>query len=66
MTTPLEHVSDLAAYVTEAPTSFHAAAEASRRLVAAGFTAVDERVGGTLRLRRGRRSGPRSRRRRGR
>jgi aspartyl aminopeptidase len=45
MTAPLEHVRDLAAFVTEAPTSFHAAAEVSRRLVASGFTVVDERAG---------------------
>ena len=45
MTAPLEHVRDLAAFVAEAPTSFHAAAEVSRRLVASGFTVVDERAG---------------------
>lgn len=43
MTAPLEHARDLAAFVTEAPTSFHAAAEVSRRLVGAGFAVVDER-----------------------
>ena len=44
MSAPLEHVRVLAAFVTESPTSFHAAAEGARRLVAAGFTAVDERA----------------------
>jgi aspartyl aminopeptidase len=43
MSAPLDHVRDLAAFVTESPTSFHAAAEGSRRLVAAGFKLVDER-----------------------
>lgn len=43
MSDALEHVRDLAAFVTASPTSFHAAAEVSRRLVIAGFTAVDER-----------------------
>lgn len=43
MSDALEHVRDLAAFVTASPTSFHAAAEVSRRLVSAGFTAVDER-----------------------
>ena len=45
MSASLEHVRDLVDFVTESPTSFHAAAEGSRRLVAAGFTKVDERVG---------------------
>jgi len=39
---PLEHARDLAAFVTASPTSFHAAAEAVGRLVAAGFVPVDE------------------------
>lgn len=34
---------DLGAFVTASPSSFHAAAEAARRLEAAGFTALDER-----------------------
>jgi aspartyl aminopeptidase len=38
----LEHARDLAAFVTAAPTSFHAAAEGARRLTAAGFVEVDE------------------------
>jgi aspartyl aminopeptidase len=41
----LEHVRDLASFVTASPTSFHAAAEGVRRLVDAGFTPVDERLG---------------------
>ena len=45
MSASLEHVRDLVDFVTESPTSFHAAAEGSRRLVAAGFTEVDERAG---------------------
>lgn len=38
----LGHVNDLAAFVAESPSSFHAAAEAARRLDAAGFTGLDE------------------------
>ncbi|SLM88511.1 M18 family aminopeptidase [Brachybacterium nesterenkovii] len=34
---------DLGAFVTASPSSFHAAAEAARRLEAAGFTALDDR-----------------------
>lgn len=34
---------DLCAYIDRSPTPFHAAAEAAKRLVAAGFTALDER-----------------------
>ena len=45
MSASLEHVRDLADFVTESPTSFHASAEGSRRLVAAGFAEVDERAG---------------------
>ena len=45
MSASLEHVRDLASFVTASPTSFHAAAEGVRRLVDAGFTAVDERLG---------------------
>ena len=45
MSASLEHVRDLAAFVTESPTSFHAAAEGARRLVADGFITVDERAG---------------------
>ena len=44
MSASLEHVRDLAAFVTESPTSFHAAAEGARRLVADGFVTVDERA----------------------
>ena len=45
MSAALEHVRDLADFVTESPTSFHAAAEVARRLVDEGFGAVDERAG---------------------
>ncbi|WP_165070373.1 M18 family aminopeptidase [Marisediminicola senii] len=36
------HLADLAAYVAASPSSFHAAAEAARRLSAAGFTGLAE------------------------
>lgn len=36
------HVADLAAFVTASPSSFHAAHEVARRVVAAGFTPLDE------------------------
>lgn len=36
------NIDDLAAFVTASPTSFHAAAEAARRLTAAGFTELNE------------------------
>ena len=36
------HVEDLAAFITAAPSSYHAAAEAARRLEAAGFIRLDE------------------------
>lgn len=39
---PLDHVDDLAAFVSASPSSFHAADEGARRLAAAGFTATDE------------------------
>lgn len=39
---PRTNIDDLAAFVTASPTSFHAAAEAARRLSAAGFTPLDE------------------------
>ncbi len=42
MPSAAEHLADLAAFVSAAPTSFHAAAEGGRRLAAAGFTAQDE------------------------
>lgn len=38
----LEHINDLASYVAASPSSFHAAAEAARRLTAAGFTKLRE------------------------
>ena len=44
MSAALEHARDLAAYVTASPTPFHAAAEGLQRLVAAGYTVVDERA----------------------
>ncbi|AMM21949.1 aminopeptidase [Frondihabitans sp. PAMC 28766] len=37
------HLSDFASFITASPTSYHAAAEAARRLEAAGFDALDER-----------------------
>ena len=37
-----DHVEDLGAFVSAAPSSFHAAAEVARRLVAAGFREQDE------------------------
>lgn len=39
---PRTNIDDLAAFVTASPTSFHAAAEAARRLNDAGFTELDE------------------------
>ena len=36
------HLTDLAAFVTASPSSYHAAAEVARRLDAAGFTELDE------------------------
>jgi aspartyl aminopeptidase len=38
----IEHINDLSAFVAASPSSFHAAAEAARRLDAAGFTALNE------------------------
>ncbi len=40
----LDHVNDLASFVAASPSSFHAAAEAARRLAEAGFTGLDERA----------------------
>ncbi|GAA1848365.1 M18 family aminopeptidase [Myceligenerans crystallogenes] len=37
-----QHVEDLASFVTAAPSSYHAAAEVSRRARAAGFESLDE------------------------
>jgi aspartyl aminopeptidase len=42
MSFALDHVHDLAAYLTASPSSFHAAAEGARRLAAAGFAEQDE------------------------
>ncbi|MDO4897714.1 MAG: M18 family aminopeptidase [Rothia sp. (in: high G+C Gram-positive bacteria)] len=39
---PRENIQDLAAFVAASPTSYHAAAEAARRLEASGFTQLDE------------------------
>ncbi|TFI46478.1 M18 family aminopeptidase, partial [Micrococcus endophyticus] len=36
------HLQDLAAFVTASPSSYHAAEEVARRLVAVGFTRLDE------------------------
>ncbi|MDO2934319.1 M18 family aminopeptidase [Paeniglutamicibacter sulfureus] len=38
----IEHINDLSAFVAASPSSFHAAAEAARRLAAAGFTELSE------------------------
>ncbi|MFB0833509.1 M18 family aminopeptidase [Arthrobacter halodurans] len=38
----LDHVADLGAFVAASPSSFHAAAEAARRLAAAGFSPLAE------------------------
>src|ERR671916_358576 len=42
MSSALDHVADLAAYLTASPSSFHAAAEGATRLAAAGFVEQDE------------------------
>ena len=42
MSSALDHVLDLVAYLTASPSSFHAAAEGARRLAAAGFAEQDE------------------------
>jgi aspartyl aminopeptidase len=42
MSSALDHVADLAAYLIASPSSFHAAAEGARRLAAAGFAEQDE------------------------
>jgi aspartyl aminopeptidase len=43
--TSADHINDLAAFVRASPSSYHAAAEAARRLIAAGFRAQDEAGG---------------------
>ncbi|HEX8508552.1 MAG TPA: M18 family aminopeptidase, partial [Propionibacteriaceae bacterium] len=42
MSSTVDHVRDLAEFVTASPSSFHAATEGARRLSAAGFRAQDE------------------------
>lgn len=42
MTSALDHLTDLASFIQAAPSSFHAAAEAGRRLSAAGFSQLEE------------------------
>lgn len=42
MSAAVEHINDLGDYIAASPSSFHAAAEAARRLDAAGFTQLDE------------------------
>jgi aspartyl aminopeptidase len=42
MSSELDHVADLAAFVEASPSSHHAAAEGARRLAAEGFTAQEE------------------------
>ncbi|PQZ90312.1 M18 family aminopeptidase [Arthrobacter sp. MYb227] len=44
----LEHINDLASFVAASPSSFHASAEAARRLSAAGFTKLREHDAWTL------------------
>jgi aspartyl aminopeptidase len=39
---PVTHIDDLAAFVAASPSSYHAAAEVARRLVAAGYVELDE------------------------
>jgi aspartyl aminopeptidase len=39
---PVTHIDDLAAFVSASPSSYHAAAEVSRRLVAAGYSVLEE------------------------
>ena len=46
---PTAVAADLAEFVTESPSSFHAADAARRRLTAAGFTELDERAEWDLR-----------------
>ncbi|WP_209560198.1 M18 family aminopeptidase [Frigoribacterium sp. PvP032] len=45
MTSSRAHLDDFASFIQASPSSFHAAAEAARRLDAAGFTALDETAG---------------------
>ena len=42
MTDTASYIDDFAAFIRESPSSYHAAAETSRRLQEAGFTALDE------------------------
>ena len=42
MTSSRAHLDDFASFIQASPSSFHAVAEAARRLDAAGFTALDE------------------------
>ncbi|PPF28376.1 MULTISPECIES: M18 family aminopeptidase [unclassified Rathayibacter] len=42
MTTRDDHIADFAEFLTASPSSYHAAAEAARRLEGAGFTGLDE------------------------
>src|SRR4029453_19357795 len=42
MSSELDHVADLAAFVEASPSSHHAAAEGARRLAGEGFSAQDE------------------------
>lgn len=44
----LEHINDLASFVAASPSSFHASAEAARRLTAEGFTKLREHEAWTL------------------
>ena len=42
MSSSLDHLNDLASFIEASPSSFHAVAEAARRLTAAGFTELRE------------------------
>ncbi|MBP3042170.1 M18 family aminopeptidase [Arthrobacter jiangjiafuii] len=42
MSDAMAHIHDLGAFVSAAPSSFHAAREGARRLIAAGFSELDE------------------------
>lgn len=44
----IDHIGDLASFVTSSPTAYHAVAEAGRRLTEAGFTRLDESQSWTL------------------
>lgn len=53
MQTAADYVADLAAFITASPSSYHAAAEAARRLDEAGFARLDETEAWTAPAQRG-------------